>query len=418
MLRAQDIGKRIVRQSIFVVLIRALGVSATLCLELYISRTQGAQVYGQFSFILSYGLVLSMLVPLGWNNASTRFVSEYLEKRDYGLLTGFLITSNFFVLFSALIAAYCVLLLPSTIVDRPIGWAIALLIAPLSLLELANLTFRGLDKGGLGTSLRLLFVPVTALALLTLSDEINGTIAATYYSIATLVVFLFAGVMLVSARPLRGELRSPEFRLVGWFSAALPMTMSGVSAVFLQYVDVIMIGMMANMTDVGFYQASARISLLSLFVLRSVHAVILPKIVADYHAGSQKSFVTIFRIGVVISTLGTLPIIGIIFLLPDILLDVFGSGFSGSTPLLIILTLGRLTSVITGGLAAVLMMVGKERSLAIVISVILLLNIFGNLALIPLLGALGAALTTTACLAIQNTALLFIFVRLLRSDRS
>ena len=83
-------------------------------------------------------------------------------------------------------------------------------------------------------------------------------------------------------------------------------------------------------------------------------------------------------------------------------MGIFGNSFKSGAFILVILALGQFINVITGSVGYLLMMSGNERLLRNNIIFIAVLNLTLNLLLIPKYGILGAAISTSVSLALQN----------------
>ena len=84
---------------------------------------------------------------------------------------------------------------------------------------------------------------------------------------------------------------------------------------------------------------------------------------------------------------------------------VFGDEFSSAHLPLAVLAFGQLINAGLGAVGFLLTMTGHERETARVLWQTTALNVAMNLVLIPLYGALGAAVASTASLAIWNLVL-------------
>jgi O-antigen/teichoic acid export membrane protein len=83
-------------------------------------------------------------------------------------------------------------------------------------------------------------------------------------------------------------------------------------------------------------------------------------------------------------------------------LHLFGTKFEQGAWPLRILTLGQLVNVATGSVGYLLIMTGNQTLLRNNTTVWAILNLVGNLVLVPSYGAVGAATSTAVCLASMN----------------
>ena len=94
-----------------------------------------------------------------------------------------------------------------------------------------------------------------------------------------------------------------------------------------------------------------------------------------------------------------------------LLLGLFGPGFSGSTGLLAILVVGAVAQSAFGPGEDLLTMLGHERTCALVAFGVLVLAVLLNVALIPVFGAMGAAMATALAATVRGGALAVVVER-------
>jgi O-antigen/teichoic acid export membrane protein len=93
----------------------------------------------------------------------------------------------------------------------------------------------------------------------------------------------------------------------------------------------------------------------------------------------------------------------VLFVVPEALLvTVFGTAFAGGAQVLQVLMIGQLVNVCTGASGTTLIMTGRERSLARIAWGALLFSLLVNFALIPRLGAIGAAIAASTAQVLLN----------------
>jgi O-antigen/teichoic acid export membrane protein len=106
------------------------------------------------------------------------------------------------------------------------------------------------------------------------------------------------------------------------------------------------------------------------------------------------------RLNVVVS----IPILLCIIIFSTYLLSFFGSDYTLAKNSLIILASSQLFNSISGPSAIFLNMTGRQKSLNIILIIALLINVTLNVILIPILGMIGAALSTAISLILWKTA--------------
>ena len=100
--------------------------------------------------------------------------------------------------------------------------------------------------------------------------------------------------------------------------------------------------------------------------------------------------------------LAVTPVTLVLLAAPGFILQLFDAQFAEGAWLLRILALGQLVNVATGSVGYLLMMTGHEKLMRNNIAVWAVVNLAGNLVLVPRYGTVGAAVSTAFCLAFMN----------------
>lgn len=166
--------------------------------------------------------------------------------------------------------------------------------------------------------------------------------------------------------------------------------------------DTVVLGIFRDADDVGVYQAAFKLAMLSSFVLGAVNSVVAPKF-SQYHGrGSQRGLAAATKFATRIIVVGTLPLVALLLLVPDLALRVFGSEFTEGATALRILCVGQAGRALAGTTGYLLMMTGNETALRNNVTAVTILNVAANFALVPLFGATGAAVATAGTEIVKN----------------
>ncbi len=177
---------------------------------------------------------------------------------------------------------------------------------------------------------------------------------------------------------------------------------AGVAMTVLNMTDTIMLGLFSSPVSVGQYNAASRLAGSLGIILFSVNNILVPKIGKSFAAGNKLKFSTQVETGISLAFWPTLLAAGILLIFSSEILSIFGKEFQEGCVILRILAVGALINALSGPVGWVLCMSGHEALFQRVLLVAAGLNIILNLILIPLYGAVGAALTTTVCTALWN----------------
>jgi O-antigen/teichoic acid export membrane protein len=396
--------------------VRTLGVVALLSFEITLSRWLGLAGYGTFSFVAAVSAMISRLAPLGWLNASTRLISGYMTEMRMDLLKGSLIMSHLVsgVGLTVTGLAFIVVLVGFRIdFGSPLIWFAFPLAIALTLLELHRFVLRGLHAGDLGETFPVLLLPATVV-LLVVSFGINTPGPALYvYGAAGLSMVVASGLCIWRLLPANVRTTAAVFRGRTWSTLAFAILIGSLSDEIVARIAVITLGSLGSESALGLYQAAARLSLMNLFVLRAITPVAGPRISALYHAGRIAELRTAYGRICLLSLAGCLPFFFGFTVFPEFFLGWFGPEFVDGAQALRILSLGYVVSAAAGPCATALMMIGKEKAYGVVAAFSAVFVIVVSLILIPLVGAIGAALATGGGIMGANIVYLVILRRAL-----
>jgi O-antigen/teichoic acid export membrane protein len=187
--------------------------------------------------------------------------------------------------------------------------------------------------------------------------------------------------------------RLPHQRILRF---SLPLMAAAASTLALQSSDVLLLGVFRGPIAVGLYYPVLRMVNLSAVALSAVGQYFLPvatSILAVKDMPGLRSFyttVTKWEIAV----LGP-PLIMLVIEPGPFIVALFGAPFGAAVWVTRVLALGYLINVLTGHNGMVMVALGMTKQIGIRSAVSFIANIAVNLALIPALGMLGAALGTS-----------------------
>jgi O-antigen/teichoic acid export membrane protein len=183
---------------------------------------------------------------------------------------------------------------------------------------------------------------------------------------------------------------------------SLPMlAVSGLNLA-MAWTDTIALGLFAGADQVGIYGVALRIASTTAFIRIAANSVIAPEFAALHAGGKHADLERLAQRSGLLTLVVASPMIFIFLVFPAEILSLFGEAFvAGAWPLRI-LTLAQLINVSTGQVVSLLLMTGHTNAMRNNIALSAALNVVGNLMLVPLLGALGAAISTAFSLALMN----------------
>jgi O-antigen/teichoic acid export membrane protein len=197
----------------------------------------------------------------------------------------------------------------------------------------------------------------------------------------------------------------PSFGESGWRAivpGALTLGLASLMSLTYDKVDMVLLGYLRDPAEVGNYAAAYKLMGLAMSFLPIMSQVFMPAVAAELGAGGQshdkaRAYLRLFWFASLPAVVGGLFVAGPLSRL------VLGAGYT-SAPLLFAVLL---PNVVFGGLASYyaglrLMVAGRNRHYLQSVASGAAVNVIGNVALIPVIGALAAAITT--CLSQATVA--------------
>jgi len=192
--------------------------------------------------------------------------------------------------------------------------------------------------------------------------------------------------------------------------AILPLAVSGTMSTIYYNTDIVMLGFMSDHHAVGLYVGAYRLFIVSLTIGNLIGAVYAPALAASWrddrrrHSDFQEFSGAMFLIGMPVAAAG-------IAFPRELIALVFGADFEAAQGAFVILMAAVAFAHIaaTGGVCLIAW--NDQTVHMVVLSLGAVANIIANLALIPVLGIVGAASATLAC---QGVVAIVILVRIHR----
>lgn len=395
-------------------------------LLIYLINFTIAKVYGPFDLgiyslsltILNIGLVL---VTLGTDTAIVRWISEYRAQNEIGLAKEVFAKVIKFTLITSIVCSLCfyffadqfvtILFDEKRLVD-PVKIVACLL--PFALMSrLFASGFRGLKQVRQSITYDVLGTRVGSfliLLILVFFFPSNHLYPMYALAIATLINTLLAAKdWNINLRRWKEQSKECTSRtltqttaLKNILSVSLPMYLTSSMILVMDWTDTIMLGILAGTEVVGEYSVVLKLSLITSFALASINTIILPKFSEMYWSGNSDGLQSVIRFSNRLSFWTSVPLIVVIALYSEPLLALFGSQFEVGTSSLVILCIGQCVNSATGSVISLLTMTGHQKKSRNILMMSALLNMIGNLVLIPLLGMMGAAIATSCSMIVRD----------------
>lgn len=402
--KARFNGSDVAKGASFTLAARVYGAALAYFIQLYLARAMGAEQLGIFVFAWTWLSLAAFLMPLGFDSALVRFLASFVGKQQWGrakgiIRLGYIATLTASVTVAVLGLAFIRL---TGALTQPYTLALTVAMASIPVMALVILQ-EGIARGfnwiyqvslpcfALRPTLFLLLV----LGIAATGYPVRGSSAIGAMSFACLLTWIYQYWRYRCS--LRAEIhKATESRNTRqWLSVALPMVLVVSFEQLLANTDIVMLGILESPATTGIYNIAVRIAGVAQFIFYAVSAFSAPRI-ADLYSRNRLEELIGFsrrvRLAIALPTVGGLLVLVVVGM-P--LLKMFGSEFTVAYGPLLVLCIGVGVRALAGPVANIMTMTGRQNDLAKVLGFAALLNLVANSVLIPLYGAMGAALATT-----------------------
>jgi len=380
--------------------------------KLFVARHYGPSDLGLLILAQTILGLLVLIASLGVNNGITRYIPYYKERKETKALTGYIefifrIPIIFSIILSILLFIFSKNL--TNFFQFPMEFSIFLKIISLVLpISILNQTIRKIFLAESKpiytvTSYHLLECTIlffTALLFIYLDLPMVFIVAALCLSILIPAIYNLLIYKIKISLPLS---KIKTFFIKDWFNFSWPLLFTGIFAFFISWSDNLIIGKFLEPTQLGIYSIAYSLAIFLIFFQKSFSHIFVPLISENYAKKNLDNITFLFRNAAAWTFGLTFPFFLVIILFSKQILSLlFGSEFAPGFIALIIISIGVLINISTGLCMEVLMLYKKTKFIFSVNLFIALTNIVLNLILIPILGILGAAITSAFSIALQN----------------
>ncbi len=397
-----------------------LGLATTLqfFFDLLLARNFGAEGAGIFYLALSILAISALVSRLGFDKTVIRFLPPLFFKHKWGESKGLIGTITGLVSFNGLVLTITIYLL-APIMAREIFSnpeltqyirIFALGILPFSLTSVSAGILRSMKLIKEALFIERAFVYLGGIVAILSLGNIYGLIGLFWGFLAS--IYLAAGLgLLISRRQIPSNEAPTAFNRKVLLLSATPLFFSAFSNLMFGQVNVLALGALSTLEDVGVFNIALKVSLLMGLVLVGINSISGTKI-SELYADKQ-SLQSLASKTAALSLVLALPLLFVFVLIPEFILGLFGPEFTGGDTTLIVLAIGQLFNVGVGSANYILAMTGHEVALAKIVFFALIINAALSLVLIPIYGIIGAAFAVTISMVISNIIQVLIIKKLL-----
>lgn len=402
--------------------LKILSMPLALSSSVILARFLGPEGYGQYVFVFSLIGFLALPVGPGPGQLITREVAAFHHDRAWGLFDGIIRRSFQWVFFSSLIVMTATLFVAISYAEwqRENRWALVVvasfLIPLLGVNTIRANVLRGLRFVVLAQlptlmvrpGLHLLFVGgFLAFGVLTPLSAIISQV------VATAVAVLIGTALALGRIPPEVKRSSPRYHDKFWLSAIVPLSLLVLVGTLNGQIGILSLGFLVGDEDVANMQVALSASILIAFPLSIVNLVIGPYVTKAMKENDDHKIRRLSVYSSVLAIMAASPIaIPLIIWGEEIVGLAYGQEYiSGALSPLVILCVGQVFNVIFGSVGVFLTMTGYEKDTLSGQLFAAAINVSLCFALVPTMGATGAAAATSIGLVTWNVILAYRFYK-------
>ena len=385
-----------------------------------LARFLGPDDFGDFAFAVSFVIIASIFSSLGLPTVVTRFGAIYFINDYWKKLKGLLAFSNKRAFICSTVITGILLLLLITDVIKVAAKEYIIIASPI-ILFLALSTIRtglltAIEKVNLSQLPEMIVRPVLffiVILILYYTGTLDGYTAIASYTVINGIIFLIGAYLVKKyTHKYTKNINSNYSESKLWVKSAMPLFLLGSIQVLGAQADIFLLGFLADSEEVGIFKSMYQISLLVIFSLIAVNAIISPYIVRSFEEKNSKKLKKLLFVFCGLNLVIALIIASPFLMFGEFFVELlYGEEFVAGVTCLQILILGRIINSIFGISNQFLKMMGEERIATKGIFIGAIIGIFLNFLLIPKYGIEGAAIASASALIIWNVYLFIVTVR-------
>lgn len=360
---------------------------------LYAARLLSQQNFGMFSFALSLSFIAIIFADLGIFTLLVREIS-----RNKGLVTKYIVNAFFvkivlsFITFIVIVAILNALNYPQE--TRQIVYIIWIFSILSTFTQLFFSIFRAFEKMFYDALLKIIRMVMLAISSLYVLFKGYGIVTFSYTFVFVEAFVLLIALFIALKKFIKFKISIDFLFIKSMLKKAFPFGLAFIFGGIYFYIGSVMLSKIKGDVEVAIFSAAYNIILALLFIPTVYTTAIFPVLSRYYNQSKselkllyEKSFKYLYIIGLPIS-------LGLFLLAERIIFLLYGGKYSSSVIALQIISLYLLIKFINFLLGIVLSSIDKQNKRMLGQGLTAGFNILLNLFLIPIIGFVGAALST------------------------
>jgi O-antigen/teichoic acid export membrane protein len=387
---------------------------------LIISSIYGAEGVGLYNLTLSILMFVSMIATLGIDNSILRYVGEFNKNtQEYKLKLLYRYVIELTIPLSIVIAIVLYYYAKTIALEvfknqnyiNALQWIA--LITPFMVLQNISIEFiRGLKKLKVSEYLRSVNRPLINIILLLVLEVFIDDKLLPFYTLGVSVILGAVYAYIFVQKHIRRFTNKKIKDLIDkreLVKVSLPMMVTTIASFVMGNISLFFLEIYSTTENVGIFSIVLKIVMLISLPLIIVNTVLAPKFSELYWDHKYNELQRVINHSLKLIFLNSLLIAIFIILFREQILTIFGSEFTVGDMALFLLVIGQMINAMTGSVGTLLNMVGKQKILASIVTVSMLINILANIYLIPKYTLIGASISILISdIVINLTAVLYV----------
>lgn len=414
--------KELLKGSSIAFLIKVLAAMLGMVLNVLITRSLGIQDSGVYFLALTIITVFVTLSRFGTDSLLVRDISSANAKEDWSRIKGIYYGACILVFGVSVFITFCLFMFSWEIsvlfFARPelaevLKW-MSLAIAPVALLSLHASSLQGLKRIRDSNVVVALLTPALMIVgitgMVTAAKDFGVANVAFTYILASFIALVISHKMWVLNYPTIGS-SVTKVSICNLMKDAAPLLKISILGIVISSSPMILLGLWGTNSELGAFQVSYRIAILTTFVLTAINSIFAPKLAAHFSLKEGDAVVRLIKQSTILMVGLSLPFTLVCLIWSKEILSVFGDEFRSYSIVLIVLVVGQFLNVASGSVGQILIMSGNQGKLhrAFLSSSLITLSV--GAILIKCYGAIGAAISSAVGVVLVNLLAVFFVVR-------
>ena len=389
-----------------------------LVVGIIIAQAYGAEMVGIVTIVQSVVIISATLATLGTNKSLLSLLPEQLAK--HSLTSAFVVFGKTVALVSivSLLFASALHLLADAIASRVfqkphLGYFLsiaAVFVAFVALSDLNTQMIRALRLIKTFAVLQVFPQIAMLIALVTMTYLQTSGNAPVYAQLFSWGITAFFGAIVIGGhfkRKQRTEDRRGEKRLRDIIDISLPMLVTTIANLMMNYTAIIVFGIFRTESELGYYAMAVKLATLVSAVLVAVNVMLAPKFAELFHREEMSELLRLARKSAGLIFWLTAPILVLLMVFGRSILGLFyGAEFEAAYPAMACLIIGQLVNAVSGSTGVFMNMTGNQKTFRNIMLLAVAINFAMSVILIPEFGMLGAASAATLSIITWNVVTL------------